>query len=333
MIGDRWSDTRFPRAPRWVEKTLTCQELAYAGRSNLPPSEAPCAPYAVRVTTMATDADPAWERVVERLAELSGRDPERMFGRAVRQSIDEVLDGPRTGRWDFLQLEKTEKTYVGTKVEIVVRTALGLDRGPRLDLEVDGQDLDTKWAMNSVWQIPREAVGELCLCIGGLDDVTRFQVGVVRCAEGHLNGGENRDRKRTLSVAGRGAMRYLVEPAMLPSNFVADMDPVIRAEVMGQETIQARVATLFRRVPYTAIPRGAVATVARTTGDPIRRTRADSQAGDPLQGMRILSAKYGKSIIEALGQDPLDRDHFMSVPQRDIDALPVSVRRSLGVED
>lgn len=272
------------------------------------------------------------DSVAAHFTELAAPDPAAVFGRAIRQSIDEVLDGPRTGRWDFAQLEKTEKTYVGTKIEIVVRSALELERGPRLDLEIEGHDVDTKWAMNSVWQIPREAVGQLCLCIGGLNGLTRFQVGVARCAEEHLNSGRNRDQKRTLSASGRATMVLIVEPTELPTNFVAEMDPAIREEVMAQPTIQARVAFLFHRLPYTPIPRGAVATVARTTGDPMRRVRADAGADDPLQGMRIFSSKYGKREIEALGHRPMEPDHFMSVPQSDLGALPPATRRTLGLD-
>lgn len=278
------------------------------------------------------NSDSGLDAVVARLRELSGPDPEQLFGDAIRQSIDEVLDGPRTGRWDFAQLEKTEKTYVGTKIEIVVRAALELERGPTLDLEIEGHDVDTKWAMNSSWQIPKEAVGEICLCIGGLNNMTRFQVGVIRCTEERLNSGKNRDQKRTLSAAGRAAMVFLVEPTELPASFLAEMDPKIRKKAMAQKSIQARVATLFRLLPYTPIPRGAVATIARTTGDPMRRVRADSRAGDPLQGMEILSSKYGKKIVKALGRPPMESDHFMSVPQSDIDALPASTRKELGLD-
>src|ERR1700760_2481825 len=100
------------------------------------------------MSTLFSDAseDPALEVVAARIQELAGPDPIQTFGQAIRRSIDEVLDGPRTGRWGFEQLEKTEKTYVGTKLEIVLRTALGLEPGPRLDLEVDGVDVDVKWA-------------------------------------------------------------------------------------------------------------------------------------------------------------------------------------------
>lgn len=286
------------------------------------------------------DPDPQLDAVETELRRLSGRDPEIRYGDAIRQSIDEVLDGPRTGRWDFLQLEKTEKTYVGTKLEIIIRASLELDRGPVLDLEIAGIPVDIKWAMDSSWQIPVEAVDQICLCIGGMKKLSMFQVGVVRCRAAYLNEGNNRDRKKTLSTAGRAAMRFLVAPSPLRSNFLSTIDPAIRAEVMAGESIQERVARLFRLLPRTPIPRNAIATVARTTGDPMRRVRSDAWADDPLDGMRVLSARYGNSLIDALGYPLLERDEFMSVPEAEIERLPVekrallpgSVRRRLGFD-
>ena len=272
----------------------------------------------------------AADAVVERrLRALAGRDPAKKFGQAVRQAIDEVLDGPRTGRCKLAELAKTEKTYVGTKVEIVVRTSLGLDQGPILDLEIEKHPVDIKWAMNSVWQIPQEAVGQLCLCIGGLQDLSRFQVGLIRCNDEWLNSGENRDRKRTLSVIGRSHMSLLVPSSPLPINFVEQMDDGMRIAVMAEPTIQTRVTKLFTLLPRTPIPRNAVATVARTTGDPMRRVRADTWAGNPLGELQILSAKYGNPVVEALGYRPLERDEFMSVRKSEVEALPESERRRL----
>jgi hypothetical protein len=275
-------------------------------------------------------SDPDLELVASRIEELAGPDPVSTFGSSIRQSIDEVLDGPRTGRWGFGQLEKTEKTYVGTKLEIVLRTALELEPGPTLDLEIFEIPVDVKWAMNSSWQIPMEAIGEICLCVGGRRDLSRFQVGVVRCDEAHLNRGSNRDKKRTLSKAGRATMRMLVEDAEIPSNFVADMKSDLRERVMSEPTIQTRVTRLFQELPYEPIPRGAIATIARTTGDPMRRLRADSGVDDPLGGMRVLSARYGNQIVVALGHSALRRDEFMSVPLGEIEALPIAARESLS---
>jgi hypothetical protein len=274
--------------------------------------------------------DAVVESVAVRIEELAGPDAVGTFGNAIRQSIDEVLDGPRTGRWGFEQLEKTEKTYVGTKLEIVLRTALELEPGPTLDLQIVGNPVDVKWAMNSSWQIPMEAVGEICLCVGGRHDLSRFQVGVVRCDEAYLNRGSNRDKKRTLSKAGRATMRMLIDDAEIPSNFVADMDNVLRRRVMSEPTIQARVTRLFQELPYEPIPRGAIATIARTTGDPMRRLRADSGVEDPLGGMRILSAKYGNQLVAALGQKTLRQNEFMSVTLGEIEALPTAARESLS---
>src|SRR5262249_28042436 len=158
-----------------------------------------------------------------------------------------------------------------------------------------------KWAMNSSWQIPLEAHDDLCMCIGGLHEMCDFHVGVIRCSEANLNQGENRDRKRTISAAGRAQMRILVSPTPIPPNFVAAMDPDPREQVMSEPTIQERATALFKALPYTAIPRNALATIARTTGDPMRRSRADAAAGDPLEGMTVLSSHYGRGVAEALG--------------------------------
>jgi hypothetical protein len=282
---------------------------------------------------MDDGGDPGLNQVAVRLSKLAGADPVRLFGEAIRQSIDEVLDGPRTGRWDFLHLEKTEKTYVGTKIEIVVRTALGLEPGPNLDLEIEGIDVDIKWAMNSQWQIPREAVGQLCLCIGGRDHLRDFEVGLIRCSPETLNRGTNQDGKRTISAAGRKAMHPIVARAPLPTNFVAEMDPETRVEVMSENSIQRRVTKLFKLVPHTPIPRLALQTVAMTTGDPVRRTRADTGRGDPLEGMVVLSSKYANGVVEALGFERMPPDHFMSVRRTDIDALSEPARRRLSASE
>lgn len=55
--------------------------------------------------------------------ELLRQDPggER-FSYAIREAFDQVYDGRRTGRWDFTQLSKTEKTHLGTLVEIMGAT-------------------------------------------------------------------------------------------------------------------------------------------------------------------------------------------------------------------
>ncbi len=57
-----------------------------------------------------------------------------------RSAIDEVIDTARTGRYFLSDLEKTEKTYLGTKFEILLRDWLGVPKGVVLDLLIGGRE-------------------------------------------------------------------------------------------------------------------------------------------------------------------------------------------------
>ena len=65
----------------------------------------------------------------------------------LRQAIDEVIDSYRSGRFTVAELEKTEKSYLGTKIEILLRNHLTLKKGKILDLDVDGIEVDVKYAL------------------------------------------------------------------------------------------------------------------------------------------------------------------------------------------
>src|SRR4051794_22467947 len=85
-----------------------------------------------------------------------GLDLETVFARAIRQAIDEVIDGARTGRYRYSDLERQEKAYIGTRIEIVVRTELGLQREGKLDTVIEGHEVDFKWTARGNWMIPGE---------------------------------------------------------------------------------------------------------------------------------------------------------------------------------
>jgi hypothetical protein len=242
------------------------------------------------------------------------------FATLIRRGLDEVIDGGRTGRWSLAQLEATEKTYIGTKMEILVRDIFELPREKPLDTVICGHPLDIKWSANRAgWQIPTEAIGHLCLLLSA-DEVRRtYEVGLVRCTEGHLNRGKNKDQKTTLSAEGRAAIRWLAR-GELPANFLATLPPAVRDEVMAQPKGQARVRKLFTLVQRTPVPRLAIVTVAQQPGDPMRRIRRDK--GDRLLGLVVLGGHYKKTseVVEALGYQPLAKDEYMSVPLTEIRA-------------
>jgi hypothetical protein len=55
------------------------------------------------------------------------------FSIAIREAFDQVYDGQHTGRWDYTQLMKTEKTHIGTLVEMWLQREFAFDDGEELD--------------------------------------------------------------------------------------------------------------------------------------------------------------------------------------------------------
>jgi hypothetical protein len=249
---------------------------------------------------------------------LSHGDLETTFARLIRQALDEVIDGGRTGRWSLTQLESTEKAYIGTKVEILVRSTFDLPREKPMDTFVAGRPVDIKWSANrSGWQIPTEAVGHICLLLSADEARGTFETGLVRCAPEHLNQGRNKDQKTTLSALGRGSIRWLAR-GTLPPNFLATLPAAIRDEVMAEPKGQPRVTKLFSLVQRTPVPRLAIVTVAQQPGDPMRRIRKDKR--DRLEGLVVLGGQYRRTreIVDQLGHGPLAKDEYISVPRAEL---------------
>ncbi len=241
-------------------------------------------------------------------------------GSIIRQAYDEVIDMPRSRRWSLGQLEKTEKTYIGTKVEIMIRDWFELERGNKLDLLIDGQEVDVKNTIKSGWMIPREAVGEVCLLIKGNESKSLFSVGLIRANDEYLTEGGNQDRKRTINQRAKAErIFWLVHEGALPANFFLDMDTQKRAAIFALNSGAARVRELFLQNQQTIIPRSAIEGVANQK-DPLKRVRKNGGARDKLmkEGYLLLSGKYDAEIADQLGSGSLGRDEFMCVSKRKI---------------
>lgn len=269
----------------------------------------------------------AWLQDYPRRAK-DGLDLEATFSRAIRQAIDEVIDGSRTGRYRYEELESQEKAYIGTRIEIVVRTKFELEPEGKLDTVIAGHPVDFKWSAKGGWMIPTEAVGELCLLLKGDEVGGTFSVGLVRCTEERLNIGANKDGKRTLNKAGRAVIRWLVKDGHLPASFLSTLDPETREAVLAQPAGQARVREFFKRVTRVPVPREVIPTLA-VQEDPMRRVRQDKSA-DGLAGLKILSGHYktSKKAAELLGYRLSKRD-YVSVPVEELSALPAELRQKL----
>ncbi len=219
-------------------------------------------------------------------------DHRRLAG-VIRQALDDALDGSRTGRYDIAALNKVEKTFVGMRVELGLSQVFNLEDGDSMDFKIAGHDVDAKFSFNrNGWYIPPEAVGHLCLVLWADDRRSKYQAGVVLITRERLNIGRNRDKKVTLSEAGRDAIRWIVEDGDLPENLLLHLPEVVHKAVWVEKAGQARVDALFRNVQRTIIPRVAVETAAKQT-DPAKRAR-DSRRVDRLgaDGILILGGDY-----------------------------------------
>ena len=224
---------------------------------------------------------------------------EERFGAAIRRSFDEVLDGQRTRHYSLTQLSKVEKTYIGTKVENMIKSEFGLQRGDRMDYLVDDQEVDAKWSIRSRgWMIPTEAVGELCLCMTADDDRSTFSVGIVRADEVNLRTSANKDKKRRFNDDGIAAMAWLTNPGKLPENLLLHLSDETRSAILDYDLSgQQRVNQLFRRVHDRVVRREVVLTVAQQDDGP-KRVR-DARKALQSEGIVVLGHQGSHPRIAA----------------------------------
>ncbi|NHA14135.1 NaeI family type II restriction endonuclease [Thioalkalivibrio sp. XN279] len=232
----------------------------------------------------------------------------------IRDAIDGVVDTPRTARLKLADIEKTEKTYLGTRVEILFRDFLGLRKGV-LDLVVDGVDVDIKNTIGSNWMIPTEAVGKPCILIRSNEAKFLCSLGLVVAHDAYLTVGANKDSKRSLSALGRKQIMWLLEDEPYPSNFWATKD-VAEAIYITDPAVRAaneRIVRLFTTTLKVPIDRRVIEGVARQK-DPMKRLRKNGGARDELalMGIALLSGKYHGEMIAELGLPSCSPDQFIA---------------------
>lgn len=225
------------------------------------------------------------------------------FRWALRDSLDELLDGQRTGRWAYQHLTKTEKTYLGTAVEVNLTKEFAIDNGADLDWSIAGLDIDCKFSKDlGGWEIPMEMY--LCADHGERsgradhaavvtwmnDDTSEWAAGIVRITDERLrwkkergaNGDRvrayNRDNKRKLSDGAKSDVFWLWGGLQtdLPTNLLRHLDPEKRKRILTASlprrpsSGQQRVNQLFREVQDRLIGRQTVLTVGQQDDAPKR---------------------------------------------------------------
>lgn len=231
----------------------------------------------------------------------------------LRTAIDEVVDAPRTGRFLLEETEKTEKTYLGTKVEILIRAYLGFPKGAVLDMDIHGTEVDIKNTMASNWSIPKENVGRLAMLIRLSERFAACDVGVAQLRDSYLNPGSNQDLKRGVSVAGQANVWWLLRKHPYPVNFWQLLSASQRQALLRAGSGTARIAALFELVQRRPISRTQVQALARQH-DYMKRLRRNGGARDILapKGIALLSGAYDQVAIARMGLGLVTSEEFIS---------------------
>ena len=220
-----------------------------------------------------------------------------------RSAIDEVIDTARTGRFFFSQLEKTEKTYLGTKFEILLRDWLHVPRGIVLDLLIGGREVDVKSTTGggSGWMIPPEAIDQFCVLLRVNEASAKCAVGIVRARKNYLRGGQNRDAKTSFSATGTANIWWLVSDFDYTPNFWTRIDEQLRNQIMTSGRGKKRLATLFEHCQGMPVSRVQVAAIA-AQDDYMKRIRRNGGARDLLapKGIAILYSETDRELMHKL---------------------------------
>jgi len=224
--------------------------------------------------------DPELDEVIKALLQL---DPDgSRIARVLRETLDQLYDGQRTGRYRLDQLHKTEKTHCGTLVEINVHREFDFGDGNVLDYRIADVEVDCKYSQSlGGWMIPPEADGHLCILCWADDAQSRWSLGLLRIRDSLLNK-PNRDLKRTLNVAGRNSIRWIFDKNELPPNALLHLPPEVVERIFAMSSGQGRVNELFRSAQKMRIGRGVVATVAQQH-DYMKRLRENGGARTALR--------------------------------------------------
>lgn len=272
-------------------------------------------------------------------------DARERFRWALRDSLDELLDGQRTGRWCYQQLSKTEKTYLGTAVEVNLTKEFAIPNGEDLDWRVAGADLDCKFSKDlGGWEIPMEMyrcedhgdrTGKMdhpALLVWLSDDKSQWAAGVVTITDDRLKWKQpkvgadvvrayNRDNKRKLAEASAREVFWFWGGLQddLPTNLLLHLSEEVRARILTSNSGQERINQLFREVSERLVGRQTVLTVGQQDDSP-KRAR-DSRLDLRDEGLVVLGHSGSHPIVaEVLGLPTPVKGEWISTRLTQLDA-------------
>lgn len=235
---------------------------------------------------MSFGSDPELDAVAKEL--LGIRDFESRVAAVLRDTLDQLYDGQRTGRYKWKDLKKTEKTHCGSLVEINLQREFQFADGDKLDYRIANSEVDCKYSQDlAAWMIPNEAHNELCLGLWADDAQAIWSLGLFRALDEFLTVRGNRDEKANLNKDGKASVRWLFQGSELPPNILLQIPEADVKHIMESRSGAERIRRLFRTVQGQRIGRGVVATVAKQA-DYMKRIRGNGGARSTLRDEGII---------------------------------------------
>ena len=164
--------------------------------------------------------------------------------------------------------------------------------------------------------IPPEGINYICMLISANDYKSQFSLGIFRAYEEYLNK-PNRDMKRSISKTnGMPNIHWLLNNAPFPDNFLLNLNPEIRKEILSQKSGQARVTQAFRLVLEKPISAVTLDTLA-VQRDPSKRAR-DARKQLISEGIQVLCGRWKSDLeeLEKLNLPTLQQDQWLSTRRK-----------------
>ncbi|MEU0278031.1 NaeI family type II restriction endonuclease [Streptomyces sp. NPDC006195] len=256
------------------------------------------------------------------LSWFSGQPVGDLYTEAIRNAIDYVLDGGRTGRFDLMSsdVHPGERASVGAKLEYEVLRIFDLPKTKPLDTLIASAPVDIKATVGSNWAIPTEAQCQLCICTQIQLKNNRHRSWLVRTHRSWLYRGKgNKDGKRGLAVHARDHWSVpLYDWTSLPVNPLRFLTEEQAAQVLAKKPGQVkRLLMMFRFLEGRVIPRNVILTVGAGNDDPMRRARQARDAAAQ-EGLTVLCGDWVESRDAAAARGiSLRAGEWIALPHTD----------------
>jgi hypothetical protein len=189
------------------------------------------------------------------------------------------------------------------KIEHFLRDWLGAPKWLQRDLSIDGVEVDIKNTIGSTWMIPPETfrAEEPCLLIATAKFDGRCWLGLVLARDAYLNSAEgNRDKKRTISEAGRKNIMWLVEDQEYPPSRWEGINMERFRELRKMQGGKLRAVQFFKENVGSIIHRSIVQALLHDQRDYMRRLRGDKKQ---VGARELLSEERIALLCGAWGDD------------------------------